>query len=309
MIALQMGCSGAKKKDNSNESPSPSKPAAISSRASNHEDAAPLPTQAPVEKRSVSTQATAAPPASPPEVSPGQAQHETSKSISDYELLSIAIKTSSDDDIKRLTSQMLLNNPNDVKALNALAMHKFRSGKSDYAKLLLDRAVKANPKVSAIYSNLGVIQMQEAELQKKESLKKEAIGLFKKAISINPSDMIASANIGVIYAENRDFQKALPYLDTAYKNGLRDPKFLNNFGISLARMDRAEMAVDVLKQAFEAEKGAPEIIMNYAIVLIDYTKNYKEGLEVLDRLKMVGVPDSARPRINNLENKAKAGLK
>ncbi len=77
----------------------------------------------------------------------------------------------------------------------------------------------------------------------------------------------------------------------------------------MARMDRAEMAVDVLKQAFEAEKGAPEIIMNYAIVLIDYTKNYKEGLEVLDRLKMVGVPDSARPRINNLENKAKAGLK
>ena len=52
-----------------------------------------------------------------------------------------------------------------------------------------------------------------------------------------------------------------------------------------------------------------EILLNYAILLIDHLNKFKEGVDVLSRLKFVGPPSESRNRIIALENKAKAGLK
>lgn len=213
-----------------------------------------------------------------------------------------AVKNQNDEQIFRVSTQLLTQNPNDGKALNAMAMYYFKKGKIDAAKYLLSKAIAANPNASEAYGNMGLVHLANNE-------RHEAIQAFRKALNINSNDGIAGANAGSIYVQEKDYNKAVTVLRIAYNGGIRDAKTLNNYGVALTAVGKFDEAYPVYQAAMKEQNNNRELLLNYAILLIDHMNKYKEGMDVLNRLKFVGPPSESRNRIIALENKAKAGLK
>lgn len=213
-----------------------------------------------------------------------------------------AIKSQNDEQIFRVSSQLLTQNPNDSKAMNALAMYYFKKGKFDAAKYMLSRAITVNPNAGEAYGNMGLIHLVNND-------RREAIKAFRKALDINSNDSIAAANAGSIYVAEKDYNKAVSVLSVAYNGGVRDAKTMNNYAVALTAVGKFDDAQSIYKTAVKEQNNNRELLLNYAILLIDHMKKYKEGMDTLNRLKFVGPPSESRNRIIALENKAKAGVK
>ena len=216
--------------------------------------------------------------------------------------LNEAVKSQNDERIYHASTQILATSPNDVKALNALAMYHFKKGRPELARYLLNKGISANSRVSALYSNLGIVQLSQGE-------NREAVKSFRKALDIDSGDAIAAANVGSIYIAEKDYNKAAVALETAYRKGVRDPKLLNNYGIALTSQGKYDKAREVYDQALKENSNNKEALFNLAVLLVDHMEKYSDAMEVINRLKFVGGPSDSRSRINALENKAKAGLK
>lgn len=222
-------------------------------------------------------------------------------SNSQYGRLNEVLKQQNDDQIQKISSEILTQNPKDAKALNSLAMVYYKKGRFDAAEYLLNKAIAFNPNVSELYGNLGVVQLAKNE-------RRDGIKSFRKALELNSQDYIAGANLGSIYIQEKDYRKALMALEVPYKKGTKDPKILNNYAVALAASGKAQEAADIYARILKDNPSHREVLLNYSIVLIDELKKNKEGLDLLNRLKFVGPPSEARETIKDLENRAKAGL-
>ena len=72
------------------------------------------------------------------------------------QLLNEAIKGQKDQDIYKYAGQALLENPSDVKALNAMALYQYKKGRFSAAVYLLDKALAQNPNSAEVHSNLEI---------------------------------------------------------------------------------------------------------------------------------------------------------
>ncbi|KYG67378.1 adventurous gliding motility protein T [Bdellovibrio bacteriovorus] len=221
---------------------------------------------------------------------------------SQYAGLNDAIKSQSDEKIYQTATQILSQSPNDGRALNALAMYHFKKGRHDLSRYLLNKGIAANARMSELHSNMGIVQLSENE-------RREAIKSFRKALEINNGDGIAAANLAAIYTQEKDYNKAGVVCETAYKRGVRDPRFLNNYAIVLTAQQKFDKAKDMYEAVLKEESNNSAALYNYATLLIDHMGKFQEGLEQINRLKFVGGPADTRNRIIALENKAKAGIK
>jgi len=213
-----------------------------------------------------------------------------------------AVKAQSDESIYASATQVLAQSPNDVKALNALAMYHYKQGHVELARYLLNRALSVNANAMGVYSNLGLVQLAQDE-------KKEAIKSFRKALSIKNDDVVAAANLGSIYVQEKDYAKALPALEVACSKDQKDPAVWNNYAVALMVGQKFDQAAEIFKKLMKENAPGKEILFNYATLLVDDLNKYQDGLDVINRLKFVGEPGDKQNRIIALENKAKAGLK
>lgn len=92
----------------------------------------------------------------------------------------------------------MIQNSNDFKALNAMAMVYYKKGQFNLAKNLLFRAQKNNPTFE-VYSNLGIVLLGNEE-------RNEALRQFKKALELNPNDSVSASNAGSIYIKAYDYE-------------------------------------------------------------------------------------------------------
>lgn len=216
--------------------------------------------------------------------------------------LETAIKSQNEERMKDAAEEQLKRVTDHPLALNTLAMYYFRKGKTEYAGYLISKALQKDPQQSALHSNLGLVQMARGESEL-------AIKSFRRAIELNSRDGIAAANAGAIYVKNKDYIKAALVLEIAYDQGIRDAKTVNNYGVALAATGNPKKAKDMYSKALKENSSGKELLLNYAILLIEHLNSNDEGLETLNRLKFIGVPTESRERVSLLENKAKAGLK
>jgi Flp pilus assembly protein TadD len=212
------------------------------------------------------------------------------------------MKAGNDEGIFRAATTALAQNPSDVRALNALGMYHYRKEQYAGALLMFNKALKAAPNMSDLHNNIGLVYLAQEE-------NRDAIASFKKAIELNPRDGAAAANIGAIYVEQKDYTKALVAMEIAYRKNNRDAGILNNYGIALAANGKYRDAHDMYKKGLDVNPNSKELMLNRAILLIDHLKKNDEGLDLLNKVKFLGVSNEARNRINVLENKAKAGIK
>lgn len=243
---------------------------------------APAPTPAPVAKPQPAPAAPAAP-------------KETDE-------LGAALKSGDDAQIQKAAQTYLMQVPNDVRSLNSLAMVQYKKGRFDFASYLLGRAIAADAQRSELYSNMGLVELAKHN-------RRAAVKNFRRAIELDANDTVAAANLGAIYVQEKDYIKAAVVLEMAAKKGSKDLKVLNNYGVALAHSGHPEQAYDLYQAALKDQPHQKEVLLNASIVLIDQLNKPKEGLDLLNRLKFLGVPPEAKTRIIALENKAKAGVK
>ncbi len=218
-----------------------------------------------------------------------------------YSALNNAVKSQNDELIQKASSEILTQNPKDVRALNVLGLYHYRKGNFQAAQFLFSKAISFNPNVSELYGNLGLVELAKGD-------RRDAIKTFRRALELNPQDAIVGANLGSIYIQEKDFIKALLSLEIPIKKGMKDYKIMNNYAIALVATGKSKEAADIYENLLKDKQGQREVMLNYSILLIETMKKYKEGLDLLNRLKFVGAPAEARDTIKNLEFKAKAGL-
>ena len=138
---------------------------------------------------------------------------------------------------------------------------------------------------------------------------REAVQLLKAGLNHKADDTGILINLGAIYISQKDYSNAEVALETVYNRGTKDVKAATNYAVALAANKKYSEASTVYKKLVSENTSAREIMLNYSIHLVENVKDYKQGLDLINRLKFVGVPDGARNVINDLENKAKSGLK
>lgn len=221
--------------------------------------------------------------------------------VSKYQALNQAIKSQNDEAIQKACSEILTQNSKDIRALNALAMVYYKKARFEAAQYLLNKAIAVDSKSSDLHGNLGLVQLAKND-------RRDAIKSFRKALELNSQDALAGANLGAVYVQEKDFNKAILALEIPVKKGMKDQKILNNYAISLAATGKAKEASEIYQNILKENPGHKEVMLNYSILLIEEMQKYKEGLDLLNRLKFVGTASESRQIIKDLEVKAKAGL-
>ncbi|MBL7545469.1 MAG: tetratricopeptide repeat protein [Bdellovibrionaceae bacterium] len=221
-------------------------------------------------------------------------QRSSTPSSNAYGALNQHIKNQDEESILKEGSSLLMKNPNDTKAINAMAMSYYKRGQYPLAKNLLLRALKIDGSAYEVHSNLGVVQLAVGE-------KNEALKSFKKAIELNPNDYVSASNAGSLYVVEQDFDKASVVLEIAYSKGYRNTKVLSNYAIALTATGKYDKADKIYREALKENSNNKEVLFNHAILLIHFLKRNEEGLEIVKKLKFLGVPEEGRRRLQELE--------
>jgi tetratricopeptide (TPR) repeat protein len=227
-------------------------------------------------------------------------EHETI--VSRYVELDAAIAASRYEKIKISASELLLSNSRDTKALNALAMYYYKHKQLEAANLLINKSLAVNPKLAATYNNLGLLELASDN-------KNGAVNAFRKAHELDPENYFSACNVASIYAQEKDYKKVIYSLEKAVINEKADLNCLSNFGIALAATGKIQEAAQAYEKILKTNNAHKSTMLNFAILMIEKQGKFKEGLDLINRLRFVGVPNESREVIKELEIKAKAGLK
>ncbi|MBC7457033.1 MAG: tetratricopeptide repeat protein [Bdellovibrionaceae bacterium] len=221
---------------------------------------------------------------------------------SSEDTLNQMIKKQSDADIAKMANDLLMANPANMKALNALGLLNYKKGKYKAAEFFLNKALKTHSNEAGLYNNLAMVKLAQGE-------QREAVKLLKTGFNQKADDIGIMTNLGAIYVGQKDYPNAEVALEKVYKPGSKDVKVGTNYATSLAANKKYPEATAIYKRLLSDNGSSREIMLNYSIHLIENVKDYKQGLDLINRLKFVGVPEGARNLINDLENKAKSGVK
>lgn len=200
--------------------------------------------------------------------------------------------------------KLLGTNPYDPVALNALAVVHLHHGRTGAAKRLLNKALEKNPPEAAgLYNNLGVALLGENEPE-------AAVAEFKKALALDQGHVEASGNLGSIYVKAGDYARALPLLTTSYKSNRNNLAIVNNYAIALRGSGDIEGAKRAYEEALKINSRDVNTALNYAILLIDFLNQPKDGLDYVYKVKFIETQrKDVLSRANALEKKAKSELK
>lgn len=217
-----------------------------------------------------------------------------------YAALSHALRAGKTQAVQEETARILVANPNDITALNALALWNYRQGKVGAARLLLARAIEKGEPKAAVLNNYGLmLQAEGDELAAAEQ--------FKKALRLDESHAEANANLGAHYAKGADWKKALPRLEAAWRGGRQESSVANNLALALSGEGQTEKARKIFEDAMKRNNKDPILLLNYAALLIEKLNRPKEGLPLVYRVKFLETEKKdVITRANQLERKASA---
>lgn len=217
-----------------------------------------------------------------------------------YAALSQALRNNKPQQVQDEASRILVANPDDIVALNALAMWNYRQKKFGAAKLLLMRAIEKGEPRAAILNNYGLMLLAEGD-------EVGAAEQFKKAIRLDEGHAEANANLGAHYAKGGDWKKALPRLETAWKAGRQDATIANNYALALKGEGEFEKSRKIFEEATKRNNKDSVLLLNYAALLIESMNRPKEGLPLVYRVKFLETDNKdVITRANRLERKATA---
>lgn len=197
-----------------------------------------------------------------------------------YHKLSEALRGAAGLNVQDEAAKILVSDPNDITALNALAMWNYRQKKVGAAKLLLARAIQNGKPNPAVLNNYGLMLLSEGD-------EIAAAEQFKKALQLNDEHAEANANLGAYYAKGGDWQKAIPRFERAWKSGRQDTAVANDYALALKATGSTDKAKQVFEEAYKRNNKDPILLLNYAALLIETLNRPKDGLALVYRVKFL----------------------
>lgn len=235
-------------------------------------------------------------------------QAKLSVDSADIKALEAAKAAKSEDGIIKAASRILGVDAKHPLALNTLGVFYFEQGKYGLAKIIFNRALEAHPDQPALHNNLGIVFLAEGK-------QRQALASFRKALELKRDHRIAAANLGSILLEYKDFERALSPLEAGYKATRSELKsgvphaveVANNYAVALTGVGKFDDAKEIYEEIVGGSSRQPAVLLNYAILLIEKLKNYKEGGKLLSRIKFAVDDGKVLKRVEELEAKVNSG--
>lgn len=158
-----------------------------------------------------------------------------------------------------------------LRGIIFLHMRKYEEALDDFRKVLKIDAMYDQTLSSAAltFSNLG-----ESE---------KAIKLIKRAIVLEPEDIRYQVNLGFVYLQAEQFQKAEQiFNDLLEKMDQRDPVVLNNRGFVRLKLGEIELALKDFEESIELYPDNSFAFKNLALLYIE-TNQLEQACEALDQ--------------------------
>jgi adenylate cyclase len=170
-----------------------------------------------------------------------------------------------------------------LKILQTRDLKRHQTIESNHkARRLAEEAIELDPDYAQAYRWLSGTHLVDVWLgstkSPQESLR-EAIGLAKKAISLDNSLGGAHGLLGNLYVMTRQYDEGIREAERAVElepNGADAHMFL---GMALRFADRAEEAIPILKKAIRLDPHAPGLYLNVLAGAYRDIEKYEEAIE------------------------------
>ena len=160
-------------------------------------------------------------------------------------------------------------------ARKILAQVYFRKGNTEMASIILNNLGGEASKDSQIQNLMALVAL-------KEGRNAEAHALFKRAIALNPNDLAARMNLGVLYIQYRQLAEGAVQFERVLKVMPSNTDAKVHLAIIKATKGQYEPAKEIYDKVLAADKGNPIALYNLAVVE-SRLKNYDQAVELLKR--------------------------
>ena len=143
----------------------------------------------------------------------------------------------------------LRNDPNNIDALNGLAMTYLRGSRGDLAEPLFQRVVEIDPRNSLAQASLSGLRDPADPVQMESRL--------KVALADQPDAPHLYFSLGNLYARQNRWSDAQQAYFRAMSGDPENPDYLFNLAISLDRLHQVKLARQYYEQALNASERRP----------------------------------------------------
>jgi tetratricopeptide (TPR) repeat protein/peroxiredoxin len=159
----------------------------------------------------------------------------------------------------------LRDDPTSAEALYGIGSVYLQQQKTDEAKQTFERATKAlaayPDTLPNAWNNLGLLATREGRTA-------EAIPYFEEAVRANPDHLIALANLGNAYRQEKHWDQAKTALTHAVEVGPEDPEANYGLGMVYAQLNDSDRAYEYLQRALQLRPVYPEALNNLGILYL-----------------------------------------
>jgi putative PEP-CTERM system TPR-repeat lipoprotein len=145
---------------------------------------------------------------------------------------------------------------------NQLGVLDLQNNQVDAAKKEFQTAISLDPQYAEAQNNLGVLSGQLGESE-------EAERLFREATENNPQYGQAFANLGMILASEGRFPEASQALSTAVQIEPKNTGALSAYGMVLVRLNKGSNALSYFRKVTELDPKSPGAHLNLGIAMAD----------------------------------------
>ncbi len=174
----------------------------------------------------------------------------------------------SDIESRSAFSAALALRPSNALVRVNIATQLRRAGNDDGARLLLEEAVRVDPKCAGAYYNLGVIHTFRKEIE-------TAITYYSKTLEHDPDHAFARSNLGVSYLRVERREEGLRLIESAVAREDRIAPALGQLGNEWFRDQHFEAARDVLERAVALSPNDPALLRILVGVLAGSESNHE----------------------------------
>ncbi|MEI6348643.1 MAG: glycosyltransferase family 39 protein [Bacteroidota bacterium] len=138
--------------------------------------------------------------------------------------------------------------PKNIDYLVLYADGLSRTNQSDSALMILDRVILENPKNASAWSKKGeIFGRVKNDLNSAEFF-------LKQSISINPNDLSANENLGIVYGIRKQYQQSIYYFNQALKVDSTQARIYQNIAGTYAAMGDKASAQRYIQKAAQIIK-------------------------------------------------------
>lgn len=233
-------------------------------------------------------------------VEPTQLAQPGSRLDDKYKSLQTAFKSRDEKSVREEAAKILAKNPQDVVALNALAVSSIQRGQLRAARYYLESALKYHKEEAALFNNFAVIEWKEGRLD-------ESILYLKKSYRISSRHPETLSNLGMIYAKYGESQKAVTLLSEAYSKN-KSPMVGGHLALAYTMKGDFKQAESLYESLVKNDTKDQNLLINYSLLLVDRLNKVKEAIPFVNRLSFLGSDDPyIQERVRYLERKVQGG--